>query len=250
MKELGALNSATRTGTRRPRRSSGSSRRSRSGTSSRGISSRARFGLDTADQARLYAMVNLAAADGAISCWNDKYYWYFWRPRAAIREADTDGNPATVADPTWESLFARRRETTPPLGTPPFPDHPSGHGCVTGAVSTRCGTSSAGTRSSSTSCRAGHSTACRSRSVTSSGSRTRSRRSSTHGCGAGSTSVPPTCRARDRHPGRAVDAEPLLRADALRRGLRRDGPPRPSRWSRGAPSTRPVSGRRRSASRR
>ena len=36
--------------------------------------------LDTADQARLYAMVNLAAADGAISCWNDKYYWNFWRP--------------------------------------------------------------------------------------------------------------------------------------------------------------------------
>ena len=33
---------------------------------------RERFGLDTADQARLYAIVNLAAADGAISCWNDK----------------------------------------------------------------------------------------------------------------------------------------------------------------------------------
>ena len=93
-----------------------------------------RFGLDTADQARLYAMVNLAAADAAISCWNDKYYWNFWRPRAAIREADTDGNPATVADPTWESLFSPSVVTTPPLGTPPFPDHPSGHSCVTGAV--------------------------------------------------------------------------------------------------------------------
>ena len=33
------------------------------------------------------AMVNLAAADGAIACWNDKYDWKFWRPRAAIREA-------------------------------------------------------------------------------------------------------------------------------------------------------------------
>ncbi len=55
-----------------------------------------RYDLDTADQARLYASINLAAADGAISCWNDKYYWNFWRPRAAIREADTDGNPATV----------------------------------------------------------------------------------------------------------------------------------------------------------
>jgi hypothetical protein len=91
-------------------------------------------GLDTADQARLYAMINLAAADGAISCWNDKWYWHFWRPRAAIREADTDGNRATVADPAWESLFAPATQTSPPLGTPPFPDHPSGHGCVSGAT--------------------------------------------------------------------------------------------------------------------
>ena len=91
-------------------------------------------GLDTADQARLYAMINLAAADGAISCWNDKWYWHFWRPRAAIREADTDGNPSTVADPAWESLFAPATQTSPPLATPPFPDHPSGHGCVSGAT--------------------------------------------------------------------------------------------------------------------
>ena len=65
-----------------------------------------RYHLDTADQARLYGAVNLAAADAAIACWNDKYYWQFWRPRAAIREADTDGNPATVADPSWEPLFS------------------------------------------------------------------------------------------------------------------------------------------------
>ena len=93
-----------------------------------------RYDLATADQARLYAMVNLAAADGAIACWNDKYYWNFWRPRAAIREADSDGNPRTIADPDWESLFAASTQTAPPLGTPPFPDHPSGHGCLSGAV--------------------------------------------------------------------------------------------------------------------
>jgi hypothetical protein len=50
------------------------------------------------------------------------------------READSDGNPATVADPNWESLFATATQTTPPLATPPFPDHPSGHGCLSGAV--------------------------------------------------------------------------------------------------------------------
>jgi hypothetical protein len=68
--------------------------------------------LDAADQARLYAMVNLAAADGAINCWNDKYYWHFCRPMAAIREADTDGNPATVADPAWTPLFDPSTPTT------------------------------------------------------------------------------------------------------------------------------------------
>jgi hypothetical protein len=96
----------------------------------------ARRGLSIADNARLFAMVSLAAADGAISCWNDKYHWNFWRPMAAIREAATDGNPATVADPNWKPLFDPSTVTVPPgsLGTPAFPDHPSGHGCVSAAV--------------------------------------------------------------------------------------------------------------------
>ena len=98
----------------------------------RELAAPARYGLDTFKQARLYAMVNLAMADGANSCWNDKYHWAFWRPRAAIRGGETDGNPTTIGDPTWESLF--HPSTGAGLGTPPFPDHPSGHGCVSGAV--------------------------------------------------------------------------------------------------------------------
>jgi hypothetical protein len=90
--------------------------------------------IGVAKKARLLAMINLAAADGAIACWNEKYYRNFWRPRAAIQEADTDGNLATVADPTWEPLFHPSTPTMPALITPPFPDHPSGHGCVSGAV--------------------------------------------------------------------------------------------------------------------
>jgi PAP2 superfamily len=92
-------------------------------------------GLNIAESARLFAMENLAAADAAIGCWNDKYYWQFWRPITAIREADTDGNPATVADPTWLPLFdpATPVFSGPPLVTPPFPDHPSGHACGTSA---------------------------------------------------------------------------------------------------------------------
>ena len=96
----------------------------------------ARFGLSTAENARVFAMVNLAAADAAIGCWNDKYHWNFWRPIDAIRLADTDGNPATTADPGWKPLFDPSIATTPPLATPNFPEHPSGHGCGSSAALT------------------------------------------------------------------------------------------------------------------
>jgi hypothetical protein len=91
--------------------------------------------LDIVDNARLFAMTNLAAADAQIGCWNDKYYWQFWRPITAIREADTDCNPATQADPTWLPLFDPTTPVCNPplLFTPPFPDHPSGHACATSA---------------------------------------------------------------------------------------------------------------------
>lgn len=94
-------------------------------------------GLDAVDEARFLAIVNLSAADGAIACWNDKYYWDFWRPVTAIRTGETDGNLLTQGDPSWTPLFDPSTAVTgPPLGNPPFPDHPSGHACVSGAVLT------------------------------------------------------------------------------------------------------------------
>lgn len=51
----------------------------------------ASHGLGIADTARLFAIANLASADGAIGCWDSKYYWQFWRPITAIRGADSDG---------------------------------------------------------------------------------------------------------------------------------------------------------------
>jgi PAP2 superfamily len=91
--------------------------------------------LDIVDSARLFAIENLAAADGAIGCWNDKYYWNFWRPITAIREAAGDGNPATEADPAWTPLFDPATvQFGTPLVTPGFPDHPAGHGCISGAI--------------------------------------------------------------------------------------------------------------------
>jgi hypothetical protein len=133
VKELGALNSATRTADETAAAVFWQAAPAPLwNTLLRSLANR--YHLDTADQARLYGSVNLAGADAAIACWNDKYYWQFWRPMAAIREADTDGNQATVADPNWEPLFSAATVTTPPLITPAFPDHPSGHGCLSGAV--------------------------------------------------------------------------------------------------------------------
>jgi hypothetical protein len=91
--------------------------------------------LDIVESARMFAMTNLAAADGSIGCWNDKYYWNFWRPITAVREAAADGNPATMADPAWLPLFNPTVPVSGPLlVTPGFPDHPSGHTCISGAT--------------------------------------------------------------------------------------------------------------------
>ena len=89
------------------------------------------YSLDLSDSARLFAMLDLTAADALITTWADKYYFNFWRPRAAIRQADTDGNPDTEADPNWEPMFHPTLDPAiggvgPALITPPYPDHPSG----------------------------------------------------------------------------------------------------------------------------
>jgi hypothetical protein len=80
-------------------------------------------GLTLAQEARLFAMLNLATADAVINCWNDKAHWSNWRPITAIRNGDIDGNPGTVRDPEW----------TPLIATPPYPEHTSGYNCGTSA---------------------------------------------------------------------------------------------------------------------
>ena len=74
--------------------------------------------------ARLFALLNMAEADAAIIAWDCKYAFNFWRPITAIPNADTDGNPDTVSDPTW----------TPLLVTPNFPEYISGHSTFSGAA--------------------------------------------------------------------------------------------------------------------
>jgi hypothetical protein len=83
-------------------------------------------GNTLAENARLFALLNVAMADAAIAAWDAKYVFHSWRPVTAIRGGDLDGNPATVADPTWSSFIVN----------PPFPDYISGHSTFSGAAST------------------------------------------------------------------------------------------------------------------
>jgi hypothetical protein len=79
---------------------------------------------DLVQDARTFALLNLALADAGICGWDMKRHYGFWRPITGIREADTDGNPDTVADPNWEPL----------LTTPAFPTYVSGHSTFSGAA--------------------------------------------------------------------------------------------------------------------
>lgn len=79
--------------------------------------------------ARMFALLNLGMADAAINCWNIKYESEFWRPWAAIREADSAGNAAVVQDTTWAPLIT----------TPNFPSFTSGHSTFSGAAATILG---------------------------------------------------------------------------------------------------------------
>jgi len=84
----------------------------------------AQQGLSVAENARLFAMLYLTVADTAITVWDDKAYWGFWRPITAIREAAADGNARTEADTGWLPL----------ISNPPYPEHPSGHTGLSGSM--------------------------------------------------------------------------------------------------------------------
>jgi hypothetical protein len=76
------------------------------------------------DSARLFALVNMAMADAAITAWDSKRYFNFWRPITAIQQGDNDFNPLTAGDPAWLPLIA----------TPPYPDYTSGANNASGAA--------------------------------------------------------------------------------------------------------------------
>ena len=81
-------------------------------------------GLTTAQNARLFALLNLSFADGVIAFYDAKYTYNFWRPVTAIHAAAADGNPDTEADPNW----------LPEVGnTTPDPSYPGAHAVISAA---------------------------------------------------------------------------------------------------------------------
>ena len=77
------------------------------------VAERANLSLD--DDVDLLARLGMAMADAFIGCWHEKYEFNLVRPITYIKR---------VIDPKWEPL----------LNTPPFPEYPSGHSTVSGAV--------------------------------------------------------------------------------------------------------------------
>ncbi len=105
--------------------------------------------LSEVQNARLFALTNMAMADAAISGWNDKFTYNYWRPVTAIRENDPgtgptglgSGNPYLYnpgqgideGDPNWGPFGA---PATDGYGnfTPPFPSYTSGHAVIGGSM--------------------------------------------------------------------------------------------------------------------
>src|SRR5207248_4269981 len=74
--------------------------------------------LTLEENARLFALLNIAMADAAICSWDAKYTFHFWRPVTAIAFAEPELN--------WMSFIV----------TPPFPDYTSGHSTFSAAAAT------------------------------------------------------------------------------------------------------------------
>jgi len=80
-------------------------------------------GRTLAQNARLFALAEMAAADAYIAVFDAKYTFNLWRPITAIRNGDMHGNSAMSRVPDWEPL----------IDTPLHPEYPCAH-CITSAA--------------------------------------------------------------------------------------------------------------------
>ena len=80
--------------------------------------------LSLAENARLFALLNMSIANTFITDWDAKFHYNFWRPITAIRNGDRDNNDATERDAGW----------TPLNVTPMHPEYPSQASIQAGAA--------------------------------------------------------------------------------------------------------------------
>jgi len=75
-------------------------------------------GSSLSENARTFALLNMASNDSLVASFWTKYHYNLWRPETAIAGGAVDGNRRTDADPTY----------APFIVTPCFPSYPSNHG--------------------------------------------------------------------------------------------------------------------------
>jgi hypothetical protein len=76
------------------------------------------------ENARIFALLNMAMSDGAVATFDTKYHYNFWRPETAIRFAFVDDNDRTDPDAAY----------TPYITSPCFPSYPSAHATLSNAA--------------------------------------------------------------------------------------------------------------------
>lgn len=81
-------------------------------------------GFDLWQEARMFALLNMALSDAGIVAWECKFRYQLWRPVHAIRFAKQFPRTAKLADPQWEPL----------IETPSHPEYVSAHSCFSGAA--------------------------------------------------------------------------------------------------------------------
>src|SRR4051794_38450324 len=80
--------------------------------------------MDVVDSARFMALISIGITDAIVAVLDAKYHYNFWRPITAIRNGDTDGNPATEREATWQPI----------ANTPMHPEYPCAHCIISGAI--------------------------------------------------------------------------------------------------------------------
>jgi len=91
----------------------------------RDLIAKEQLGLRAANQ--LFVMLNMSIFDAYVSSFDNKFHYNHWRPYTAIRWAENDGNPDTIAEKTWTNTHRH---------TYAFPSYPSAHGMACAAAMT------------------------------------------------------------------------------------------------------------------